>query len=93
MRHTFAVKSVCQRRVWSGVQGVAANFREIFAALAPGGRGELVMHRRPHSERPPEGAAPDGDEGSSVLEKYSGVGVKVCSCRPVLCGCRDVGRA
>ncbi|KAK9806507.1 hypothetical protein WJX73_005362 [Symbiochloris irregularis] len=53
-------------------RGVAANFREIFAALAPQGRGELVMHRRPQAERD---SARDGDD--SVVEKYSGVGVKV----------------
>jgi len=27
-------------------KGVAKNFREVFAALVPGGKGELVMQRR-----------------------------------------------
>ena len=69
--------------MWAA-QGVAKHFREVFAALVPGGKAELVMHRR---QPPPggRGASPedeaaeeaDGPEGGSVSERYSGVGVKV----------------
>lgn len=70
---------------------VALNFRQVFAALVPGGRGELVMQKALHP------TAPDGEENEdpglegagggaggskpagevAVLEKYSGVKVKV----------------
>lgn len=40
-----AHKRAHQTRV-KHTQGVAKNFREVFAALVPGGRGELVMQRR-----------------------------------------------
>ena len=68
------------------LQGVAKHFREVFSALAPGGRGELVMHKR----RPPQGgpqgpaedeAAEEADDAPAedgISERYSGVGVKVC---------------
>ena len=69
--------------MWAA-QGVAKHFREVFAALVPGGKAELVMHKR---QPPPggRGASPedeaaeeaDGPEGGSVSERYSGVGVKV----------------
>ena len=59
-------------------QGVASNFRTIFTALAPGGKGELVMQKRLRSA--PDGYAADVD-GEAVLEKYSGVAVKVLSWR------------
>jgi structural maintenance of chromosome 3 (chondroitin sulfate proteoglycan 6) len=68
------------------VQGVAKSFREIFRDLAPGGRGEVVMQKRVHSN----GAAVDGEDGvgsggeeregdaaGGISEKYAGVKVKV----------------
>ena len=62
------------------MQGVASNFRQIFAKLAPGGKGELVMlkvsglrGRNAEVDEPAE----NGGEPASVLEKYSGVAVKV----------------
>jgi len=68
-------------------QGVAKNFREIFAALAAGGKGELVMQKRLHGPAAPAPAAGlDGDggdcgdeqaEAGGVAEKYVGVKVKV----------------
>ncbi|GLC40305.1 hypothetical protein PLESTB_001807200 [Pleodorina starrii] len=63
-------------------KGVAKNFREVFAALVPGGTGELVMIRAAG-----RGVAADGDDeeeggvgaagGSSGTDKYSGVKVRV----------------
>ena len=68
-------------------QGVAKNFREIFAELAPGGKAELVMQKRLPGAVPVEHAADgagenDGDddeeaEGGGIAEKYAGVKVKV----------------
>lgn len=69
-------------------QGVAKNFREIFAELAPGGKAELVMQKRLPGAAPAEAAADgagadDGDdddeeaEGGGIAEKYAGVKVKV----------------
>ena len=55
-------------------QGVAKNFREIFAELAPGGRGELVMVRSHPVERQ-EGE--NAEEHAAPQERYSGVRVKV----------------
>lgn len=65
------------------LQQVAKNFREIFAELAPGGRGELVMQKRlrtdPQAEPDPEGE--DEQAGPSdrpdAMERYAGVKVKV----------------
>ena len=65
------------------LQQVAKNFREIFAELAPGGRGELVMQKRlrtePQAEPEPEGE--DDEAGPSdrpdAMERYAGVKVKV----------------
>ncbi|GIL90196.1 hypothetical protein Vretifemale_17882, partial [Volvox reticuliferus] len=60
-------------------KGVAKNFREVFAALVPGGMGELVMIRALLGR----GAGADGDEedagatGNTATDKYSGVKVKV----------------
>jgi len=61
------------------LQGVAKNFREIFAELVPGGKGELVMQKRlgapaaaDEDENDAEGGGRDG-----ASEKYSGVKVKV----------------
>ena len=69
------------------LQGVAKHFREVFAALAPGGKAELVMHKRlnpPGGRRPsPEDEAAeeaDGAEEGGISERYSGVGVKVSDC-------------
>ena len=68
-------------------QGVAKNFREIFAELAPGGKAELIMQKRlpgaAPAENPAEGAGEeDGEdddeaEGGGIAEKYAGVKVKV----------------
>ncbi len=72
-------------------QGVAKNFREIFAALAAGGKGELVMQKRlsgPAAPAPAAGLDADGDggdeqaEAGGVAEKYVGVKVKVCLLGP-----------
>lgn len=72
-------------------KGVAKNFREVFAELVPGGRGELVMQKR-HSlqqqqleEADAAAAGQDEEAGDDlagpsrdgVIEKYSGVKVKV----------------
>ncbi|KAF8071065.1 SMC3 [Scenedesmus sp. PABB004] len=64
-------------------KGVAKNFREVFAELVPGGKGELVMQRRRAGE---EGGEEEDDEGAQegaggVLEKYSGVKVRVAFSR------------
>lgn len=72
-------------------KGVAKQFREIFAELVHGGRGELVMQKRlpgagaggdEGENDDPEGggaaaAAGGGSSKHSALEKYSGVKVKV----------------
>lgn len=65
-------------------KGVALHFREIFGALVPGGRGELVMQKAPTPAPVPAGEEnedPDGEQGSkedtATLEKYSGVKVRV----------------
>jgi len=54
---------------------VAKNFREIFAELAPGGRGELVMQKRLPGDTVEEHDEEDGITDGH--EKYSGVKVKV----------------
>jgi structural maintenance of chromosome 3 (chondroitin sulfate proteoglycan 6) len=63
------------------VQGVAKNFREIFAELVPGGRGELVMQKRLHPDLNQEAQQEEDEEAGNrrqdVSEKYSGVKVKV----------------
>ncbi|GBF98156.1 hypothetical protein Rsub_10568 [Raphidocelis subcapitata] len=60
-------------------KGVAKNFREVFAALAPGGRGELVMQRRhqaaPGEEDDDDGGAEAAAGGGGAIGKYSGVRV------------------
>jgi structural maintenance of chromosome 3 (chondroitin sulfate proteoglycan 6) len=65
---------------------VALHFRQIFAALVPGGRGELVMQKAVAPAAPglaggEENEDPDEEGASkqdaSTLEKYSGVKVKV----------------
>lgn len=61
------------------MQGVAKNFREIFAELAPGGKGELVMQKATQK------AAADVEEAepaNETNERYSGVKVKVRSLMP-----------
>ena len=63
------------------VQGVAKSFREIFGELAPGGRGELVMQKRLHSQPEPaddlDGDDPEEQPADGLSERYSGVKVKV----------------
>ena len=67
-------------------QGVAKNFREIFAELVPGGRGELVMQKRLRQEAAAEANEDEdgADGGHNVSEKYSGVKVKVGTCGALL---------
>ena len=65
---------------------MAKNFREIFAELAPGGKGELVMQKAPDSRRAPA-QVPEDDEDAddlpaetdSAFGSYVGVKVKVSS--------------
>ena len=55
---------------------VALNFRQVFSALVPGGRGELVMQKAlPMAMDEDEDAGNDRNESS--IERYSGVKVKV----------------
>ena len=68
------------------MQGVAKNFREIFAELAPGGKGELVMQKAPDGCRAPAQVPEDDEdaedlpaEADSAFESYIGVKVKVSS--------------
>lgn len=62
---------------------MAKNFREIFAELAPGGRGELVMQKRlrPNPQAEPDSDAEDEEAGPSdrqdAMDRYAGVKVKV----------------
>jgi structural maintenance of chromosome 3 (chondroitin sulfate proteoglycan 6) len=69
-------------------KGVALHFREVFAELVPGGRGELVMQKAvPAAKTPAEGAENQDPESagpstrkkdaSMHAEKYSGVKVRV----------------
>ncbi|KAK9828108.1 hypothetical protein WJX81_005196 [Elliptochloris bilobata] len=71
-------------------KGVAKYFREIFAELAPGGKGELVMQKRlpgaaaAAAVTAAAGGAGEEDnegdedaEGGGIAEKYAGVKVKV----------------
>ena len=56
------------------VQGVAKNFREIFAELAPGGKGELVMQK---ATQKAAADVEEADPANDTNERYSGVKVKV----------------
>ncbi|WIA11815.1 hypothetical protein OEZ85_011905 [Tetradesmus obliquus] len=66
-------------------KGVAKNFREVFAELVPGGKGELVMQLRKSGEEEGSEDEDDGAAGaaaaSGVLERYSGVKVRVAFSR------------
>ncbi|KAF6265896.1 RecF/RecN/SMC [Scenedesmus sp. NREL 46B-D3] len=65
-------------------KGVAKNFREVFAELVPGGKGELVMQRRKPGEEESEeeeGDGPAAGAAHGVLERYSGVKVRVAFSR------------
>lgn len=62
------------------MQGVAKNFRETFAELAPGGKGELVMLKATPPQQAPE--TEDGapaQQAHPAFDRYSGVKVKVGS--------------
>ena len=59
----------------ASLQGVAKNFREVFAELAPGGRGELVMQKS--GSRLEAGQVQDDSQPPPLYERYSGVKVKV----------------
>ncbi|WPT12079.1 Structural maintenance of chromosomes protein 3 [Picochlorum sp. SENEW3] len=50
---------------------VALNFRQVFAALVPGGKGELVMQKAVQT------MDDEAEEGGSSMDRYSGVKVKV----------------
>ncbi|KAF5830766.1 putative chromosome associated protein [Dunaliella salina] len=60
-------------------KGVAKHFREVFADLVPGGRGELVMQKRHPTTGMAEGEEEGDDiqagarDGKGALDKYSGV--------------------
>ncbi len=57
------------------VQGVAKNFREIFAELAPGGKGELVMQKA--TQKAAAADVEEADPANEANDRYSGVKVKV----------------
>lgn len=59
------------------LQGVAKNFREIFADLAPGGKGELVMQKANPREPAPDSEEAAAAQTHQILDRYSGVKVKV----------------
>lgn len=61
---------------------VARNFRDIFGALVPGGRGDLVMQKRlatagEENEDPEEDEEGSRKSAATIIEKYCGVKVKV----------------
>ncbi|KAL6760778.1 RecF/RecN/SMC [Haematococcus lacustris] len=68
-------------------KGAAKHFREVFQELVPGGRGELVMQKRhpgaaaaaadAGDDDGEDDARPVRDAHTGVLDKYSGVKVKV----------------
>lgn len=60
------------------MQGVAKNFREIFAELAPGGKGELVMQKA--TQKAAAADVEEADPANEINDRYSGVKVKVSSC-------------
>eukprot|EP00879_Flechtneria_rotunda_P012761 GHRR01013325.1.p1 GENE.GHRR01013325.1~~GHRR01013325.1.p1 ORF type:complete len:1111 (+),score=537.85 GHRR01013325.1:324-3656(+) len=65
---------------------VAKNFREVFAELVPGGKGELVMQKRKTAgDAEADDSAGEGEDADratgGVLEKYSGVKVRVAFSR------------
>lgn len=62
---------------WPLLQGVAKNFREIFAELAPGGKGELVMQKANPPEPRADSEEAAADPSSRSYDRYSGVKVKV----------------
>uniref|UniRef100_A0A7S3VMZ6 Structural maintenance of chromosomes protein n=1 Tax=Dunaliella tertiolecta TaxID=3047 RepID=A0A7S3VMZ6_DUNTE len=68
-------------------KGVAKHFREVFADLVPGGRGELVMQKRHPTTGMAEGEEEGDDiqagarDGKGALDKYSGVKVRVAFTR------------
>ncbi len=71
------------------LQQVAKYFREIFAELAPGGSGDLVMVKRRREEEgaDEEGSDVEGDDGANgarqqaggmeIMTQYTGVKAKV----------------
>ena len=68
------------------MQGIAKNFREVFSELATNGKGELVMQKAQRKERaldPEEDT--EGNPSTSAHEQFSGVKVKVRSCRSKDC--------
>ncbi|KFM27906.1 Structural maintenance of chromosomes protein 3 [Auxenochlorella protothecoides] len=58
-------------------KGVAKNFRDIFATLVPGGRGEVVMQKRVPGFGNEENIDPEAGKPSTGLDRYVGVRVKV----------------
>ena len=53
---------------------MAKNFREIFAELAPGGKGELVMQK---ATQKAAADVEEADTANDTNDRYSGVKVKV----------------
>lgn len=75
---------MCDQALLLGTQGVAKNFKDIFAQLAPGGSAQLVMQKRLRQQEPSE-EAEDGapPEATSTADRYSGVKVKVTPALPL----------
>ena len=71
----------------SAVQQVAKNFREIFAQLAVGGKGELVMQKRLRPENDENDDDMDGERRQDQgVEKYAGVKIRVCAGTDLIVG-------
>ena len=58
-------------------QGVAKNFRSIFAELVPRGRGELVMVKARPAADGTDGEDDETPDAPPIAPQYSAVGVKV----------------
>ena len=77
------------------------HFRTVFAELAPGGKAELVMHKRLGGKRAREDADAeaeglDEDEDApapagSFSDRYSGVGVKASPCLQCILRAENLG--
>ncbi len=56
---------------------MAKSFKDIFAQLAPGGSGQLVMQKRLRPQEPAEDGEGEDEDQPSSSDRYSGVKVKV----------------